>query len=693
MLRRHDDDKLLLGLADETFVGYGRFWGHGKDVNGGQMEQNTTWTRGESPYIVHDVLVIEPNVFLTIKAGVEVQCISPNCLRIEGAIRVEGTLDDPVIFKPKYPGSSDTFEDLQNPGWIYIAVKADARQSEINYAKFEGDVKGEVPQYLAIQSQSESSHPLTIRRSNMDRIRIVACRLHVIDSSLKQSSVWTNMTLFSKSHIDNCKLRSYFILNHGAGLIQFESSSIKGSTAVLNSDLKFSASTLHDNKFEKQNSLSFGNTTIIEGSFEATDAIRIQTSEFIESDWVFAATTNDVEDSVFYRCNLYADVCQKQRCSHKDVRLMLRRVAIMNNGTGTGLLITDSHRNNLLHHAIIHIENVLLYRLSTGIVVSTKHAFDRIVLKGVNFIDISHAAVEVRDVTGISKADFCYWNGLSVLQTGKSIIDGDDHPGRGKVTVSHPLTSPDSIAPLPPPRDPWVSVITTGPHSSTTTVVIHWMPPLAPLPHNIAHVYILYVLLDKEQGFHRYYTQLDAFTLPPEIDPAKLNNAKLALQVMTEDGRQSWYSIVKPLRNIDLLDPEYFHQVYTKLPIRAPLPSLGAHFSVKTTSPTRLATAYPTSSPNTDTYSPTTISPTLGPSYNASYKRPASRVREEFSWFYVAIAAVLVVALALTYAVLFAVYRWFKQRKVSTSSAGGVVAYALVPVRNNTDGMLPGDEE
>ncbi|MFN2586782.1 MAG: hypothetical protein ABR613_01505 [Actinomycetota bacterium] len=64
----------------------------------GELRQDTTWTRAQSPIRLDHSLVVNEGVTLTIEPGVRVEAQPAAALLVRGALRAQGTVDEPVVF-------------------------------------------------------------------------------------------------------------------------------------------------------------------------------------------------------------------------------------------------------------------------------------------------------------------------------------------------------------------------------------------------------------------------------------------------------------------------------------------------------------------------------------------------------------------------------------------------------------------
>ncbi|MDP8245312.1 MAG: CotH kinase family protein [Candidatus Hinthialibacter antarcticus] len=94
--------------------------------HGGEIVQNTTWTKEMSPINVDDHVVVLENVTLTIEPGVDVQLAAGKGIVVFGTLKVNGVLNEPVRF------SSKTADE----NWGGIAFNSTSLNSSIQFANF-----------------------------------------------------------------------------------------------------------------------------------------------------------------------------------------------------------------------------------------------------------------------------------------------------------------------------------------------------------------------------------------------------------------------------------------------------------------------------------------------------------------------------------------------------------------------------
>lgn len=90
------------------------------------ISSDTTWTAVNSPYVLTQTVIIEPNATLTVEAGVDVQVEQHDVLIgifVEGALIVEGTAAEPVLFTAVTQTTHSAWSGLsvQNSGTLSMS--------------------------------------------------------------------------------------------------------------------------------------------------------------------------------------------------------------------------------------------------------------------------------------------------------------------------------------------------------------------------------------------------------------------------------------------------------------------------------------------------------------------------------------------------------------------------------------------
>jgi hypothetical protein len=94
------------------------------------ISEDTTWTRAGSPYVLDEIVVVEPGVTLTIEPGVHVEVLG---IRVEGALHAEGTDSEPIVFSN---GDGDRW------GGIFFRTSGASSASVVRDARIENGVQG-----------------------------------------------------------------------------------------------------------------------------------------------------------------------------------------------------------------------------------------------------------------------------------------------------------------------------------------------------------------------------------------------------------------------------------------------------------------------------------------------------------------------------------------------------------------------
>jgi len=130
------------------------------------IEENTTWS-GELPYVVYGLVVVAPDVTLTVKEGTRVHMHNNASLIFLGGstMKVNGTMESPVSFQGD---RLESFYQDQPGQWGRIWFTATSKDHEINHAIIKNGTVG-----LHVDSIGSFTDPtLTIRNSIIKNMSI-----------------------------------------------------------------------------------------------------------------------------------------------------------------------------------------------------------------------------------------------------------------------------------------------------------------------------------------------------------------------------------------------------------------------------------------------------------------------------------------------------------------------------------------
>lgn len=147
-----------------------------------EIASNTTLSIGCSPYMATGDVIILPNTTLTVDPGVEIWFPEDASLRIEGALLVNGTESQKVVFKAN--------EEYGNESWDFLVFDHASQPSHLNH--------------LEIQEASQGLHPVHHKAA----ISILYSEVHM--DHLKIDAVFGNpiYTLYSDISLRNSYLHS-----------------------------------------------------------------------------------------------------------------------------------------------------------------------------------------------------------------------------------------------------------------------------------------------------------------------------------------------------------------------------------------------------------------------------------------------------------------------------------------------------
>ncbi|MCX7953590.1 MAG: hypothetical protein N3A01_00195 [Bacteroidales bacterium] len=150
---------------------------YGQDVHlikGEIFYTNTTFVP-DKPYLIYNSMLVDTNATLTIEAGTKLYFHKGSKLYVKGTLKVNGTLENPVIFR------HDRLEDWYNkiPGqWGGIHLLAGSRNNVINYA----DIKNAI---IGIQADSFVTQEPCLTISNTRFFNMAIGAIYALGSSIK----------------------------------------------------------------------------------------------------------------------------------------------------------------------------------------------------------------------------------------------------------------------------------------------------------------------------------------------------------------------------------------------------------------------------------------------------------------------------------------------------------------------------
>ena len=118
---------------------------------GGVINEDTTWTKVNSPYIVTNNVLVSSGVTLTIDPGVTVKFNSAKGLQIEGQLIAQGTESEPIVFTSNQPSPA--------PGdWVNILFTDTS--VDATYDGSGNYINGSIMRYCTMEYGGGSSAPM-----------------------------------------------------------------------------------------------------------------------------------------------------------------------------------------------------------------------------------------------------------------------------------------------------------------------------------------------------------------------------------------------------------------------------------------------------------------------------------------------------------------------------------------------------
>ncbi|MDR2042155.1 MAG: hypothetical protein LBP98_07560 [Tannerella sp.] len=247
----------------------------GQDVHllkGGVTFTKDTVLRSDRPYLVYDSLTVAEGVTLTLDKGVGFYMHSQASLIVAGTLRVNGTQEEPVLFRGDrldYIYAEIVLPYDRVPGqWRGIYFTPASFDNELNHVIIRNGLSG-----LVFRESTPERKKIDIRHSqitNMDDHLLVAinCRIEASDSEFSNSAGATVALIGGEYRFAHCTLANYKKIG--------KSRDLQSPCLILSNHLK------SDGEEEKAYPLlqaGFDNC-IIDGSFSA-DSTRLYGGELM----------------------------------------------------------------------------------------------------------------------------------------------------------------------------------------------------------------------------------------------------------------------------------------------------------------------------------------------------------------------------------------------------------------------------
>ncbi len=195
-------------------------------INGGNVI-NQTWTPANSPYIIVGDVTVPAGTFLTIQAGVEVQCATADSqgagrnvarveLTINGSLYVQGTALSPVRFKSQTASSAGS--------WYGIIITSLAATATLSHTVIQHAINGLVCE--STEAASVQANNLTLSTNQ------TAIVINAGTSALSQLQAFANQTAINIGGSGRASVTHAAIYGNSVQAIQINSSSIFGVTLV-----------------------------------------------------------------------------------------------------------------------------------------------------------------------------------------------------------------------------------------------------------------------------------------------------------------------------------------------------------------------------------------------------------------------------------------------------------------------------
>lgn len=457
---------------------------------GGELSQNTTFSKANNPYIVFQELIVPDGITLTIEPGTELRFSSDTRLVVNGTLIAQGTAQDSIfmILNLQIPNQSlwngivfDGANTQLDPEGNYISGTLLSCVSVFN-TNYSITLKGHSSVLIQHCLIRKSSYGLYINDASHCMIR---------NNRISQTAfgvfIPSGVEVRENSFLDNEISRNFnigFLINNSQGMVA--ENLLKGNRVTENYIGLYIGNDGETDAGKNQiiNNFISGNT--LEG-------VRIyQDSTIFMENYVHQ---NGV--GIALRHTIGSVVSENVVTDNKDWAIQLADSAsgnmIRNNvlsGNGGGIWIAPNREGNVLNNSFI--QNTLFRNNGHAFLIQSapqqEIAYNNFFLDGDTNSFVNRTAVLIH-------AENNWWGTIHEPSIDSMIYDLLDDAALGLVQYKNQLTAPDTVAPIPPPRN-------VVKRQAGADVIVSWDP----------------VTVSDLDGYFVYYGKNDGWTYEHQSD-------------------------------------------------------------------------------------------------------------------------------------------------------------------------------
>ena len=196
-------------MQDVKLMAYGM---NATTWKGRTIEADTVVDSPELPIVIYDSLIVAKGAQLTVKAGSQFFFHGKAGIRIDGSIRTEGTLQQPVVFRGDRTDRMFAYLPYNNlPGqWGGIRISGESYHNQLNFTDIHGGSYGIICDSASVEQPKIIIENSKISQVAGDALRMTNCQASVSNSEISNAQGNCVRLLGGDYQFVHCTLANYY---------------------------------------------------------------------------------------------------------------------------------------------------------------------------------------------------------------------------------------------------------------------------------------------------------------------------------------------------------------------------------------------------------------------------------------------------------------------------------------------------